>query len=125
MAARPLEVKALLPLLEQDWEDIENPKTHKITPGQVRLAKALIEELDRVRADRISYVGVLQIGGRRGIYTGIGPFPGKTSAENALAQHPALGDKTLVTGAVIVPIETPEGFQERIKEVDAELKKSA
>lgn len=118
MAARPLEVKALLPLLEQDWPDEENPKTGKVTPGVVRLASALIEELDKVRASRVSYVGVLQVGGKKGIYTGIGPFPGQRSAEKALAAHPAFGDPTLCTGAAIVPVETPEGFAQRIKELD-------
>lgn len=103
---RPLEVKALVPLLEQDWETPED------------LAAALITELDRVRASRISYVGVLQVGGQRGIYTGIGPFAGIRSAERALTSHPAFSDPTLVSGAIIVPIQTPEGFEAQLKELD-------
>lgn len=118
-AVRPLEVKALLPLLEQDWEDVENEKTGKVTPGVVRLAQALIQELDRVRADRTSYVGVIQIGGKHGIYLGLGPYPGRASAAQALSRHPAVGDPSLITGCVVVPIETEEGFQARLKELDA------
>lgn len=107
---RPLEVKALTPLLEQDWETPE------------ALAEALILELDNVRASRTSYVGVLQVLGA--IYTGVGPYPGVRSAQKALMNHPAMGDETLVTGAIVIPIETPEGFEKRIKELDA-LPKSA
>lgn len=110
---RPLEVKALLPLLQQDWESPEE------------LAAALIAELDSVRASRISYVGVLQIGGAKGIYVGLGPYPGIASAERALMRHPAVSDRTLVTGAVIVPVETPEGFENRLKELDARPKPKA
>jgi hypothetical protein len=123
--ARPLEIKALLPLLEQDWDDWENPRTGRVISGQERLIEALILELDRVRESRTSYVGVLQIGGKRGIYTGLGPFPGIKSAEAALMKHPAISDPTLVSGAVIVPIQTPEGFEARIKELDLPTNKKA
>lgn len=103
---RPLEVKALLPLLRQDWESPED------------LAEALILELDNVRASRTSYVGVLQLFGPKGIYTAVGPYPGIKSAQRALTQHPAFQDETLVTGAIIVPVENPAGFEKRLKELD-------
>lgn len=116
---RPLEVKALLPLLEQDWLDTTNETSGKVTPGVVRLAEALIQELDRVRMERTSYIGVIQIGGKHGIYLGVGPYAGKASAAAALSKHPVMGDSTLVTGAVIVPVESPEGFDARLKELDS------
>lgn len=123
--ARPLEIKALRPLLEQNWDDYTNPRTGRTISGEDRLIEALILELDRVREDRISYVGVLQIGGAKGIYTGIGPFPGIKSAESALSKHPAFLDPTLVSGVVVVPIQTPEGFEARLKELDQPPKREA
>lgn len=122
-AVRPLEIKALLPLLEQDWLDVTNAKTGKTTPGVVRLAQALIEELDRVRADRTSYIGVIQVGGKNGFYVGLGPYPGRASAASALSKHPAITDRTLVTGAVIVPVESQEGFEKRLRDLDTRPKK--
>jgi hypothetical protein len=117
-AVRPLEVKALLPLLEEDWTDTVNEKTGKVTPGVVRLATALIQKLDEVRADRTSYIAVIQIGGKNGFYVGIGPYPGESSAMKALLKHPVMQDKTLATGAAIVPVESQEGFENRLKEID-------
>lgn len=97
---RPLEVKALRPLLERDWEREDD------------LIEALIMALDEVRASRTSYVGVIQIGK---ICLGIGPYPGRRSAENALSRHPALG---MATGAIVASILTPEGYDQMMKELD-------
>jgi hypothetical protein len=97
---RPLEVKALRPLLERDWEQEDD------------LIEALILALDEVRASRTSYVGIIQIGQ---ITLGVGPYPGRRSAENALSRHPGM---SMATGAAIASIETPEGFDRMMKELD-------
>ena len=113
--ARPLEVRAILPLLEQDWEDWLDEKSGNITPGQDRLAEAIILTLDRIRASRTSYVPVLQIGGAKGIYVGMGPFPGRQSAINALKKHPAFGE---ASGVVVVPVLTAEGYEKQLRDLD-------
>lgn len=123
---RPLEVRALVPLLEQDWKDeyrvtydsSGNEVGELVATGQERLAEALIVALDEVRASRVSYIGVVRIGGRGGFSMAIGPFPGRRSAEAALARHPAIMDRTLVTGAAVIPVETPLGFARRLKDLD-------
>lgn len=100
--ARPLEVKALVPLLEQDWA----------TPEE--LAEALIAALDDARAGRTSYIGIMQFGREKPIYVGLGPYPGLTSARNALAKHPAV---TEATARAVVPVIGPEGFEQLLKKV--------
>jgi hypothetical protein len=101
---RPLEVRALTPLLEQDWE----------TPEQ--LAEALILALDGVRGDRTSYVGIMQFGSKDGAvwYAGIGPYPGQKSAVSALRRHPGA---SLAHRCAVVPILSPEGFVALLKDV--------
>lgn len=100
---RPLEVKALTPLLEQDWGTPED------------LAEALILALDDVRASRTSYIAAVRSGP---MLFGIGPYPGRKSAENALAkQRKTYG--SLIDGGGVISIETPEGFVRRLKELDA------
>lgn len=101
---RPLEVNALLPLVKEDWESPES------------LVEALIQKLDEARASRTSYVAVMRIGSKdQGFNTGIGPYPGATSARNALEKHPALG---MATAALVVPILTPEGYEKQLKALD-------
>lgn len=102
---RPLEVKALVPLLQADWESPEE------------LSEALIARLDEERASRTSYVAVLRIGGAAGkaINVGMGPFPGAQSAKNALKAHPALG---MASAAVVVPILSPQGYERQMRALD-------
>lgn len=110
MRARPQEIKALVPLLEQDWE----------TPEE--LAKALIETLDDVRAARTTYIGVMQFGEGPAWYAATGPWPGSRSAAKALQSDPAA---SLAHRAVVVPLLSPDGLKRRIEETDRPAKKGA
>jgi hypothetical protein len=101
---RPLEVKALVPLLEQDWESPQE------------LASALIATLDQVRASRVSYVGVVRIGSNeRRWFLGLGPYAGQRSAEKAVK-----GLLTTVEGSayVVVPLWSEEGLEGRLAALD-------
>lgn len=107
MRPRPLEIKALVRLLEQEWE----------SPQQ--LADALIRELDNTRASRTTYVGVMQFpyGGTSGAwYAGVGPYPGRKSAEKALRGDPSA---SLARAMVVVPLTSPDGLRERIAKYDS------
>lgn len=106
-----VEIDALVPLLEQDWE----------TPEV--LAAALIQALDKARAERKLWVGVMQFGGAQpgkpgmsgpAWYVGVGPYPGATSARNAIEAHPSAG---MATALAIVPLRSPEGLQQLLREV--------
>jgi hypothetical protein len=114
---RPLEVKAILPLLQEDWPDeIRTNKNGRTTviPGPERLATALIQALDQVRASRTSYIGAIRIGN---YLVGIGPYPGKATAMHAVEkQVETYGN--LVDDFAVIPIEAPEGFEVRLKELD-------
>ena len=101
--ATKTEVKALVALLEQDWEDVEE------------LAKALVTELDNVRASGTRYVGVMQFGMERPFYVGVGPYAGFTSALNALNGHPAAADANY---RAVVPMVSKEGLEALVKELD-------
>lgn len=108
--ARPklnaLEVRKLVPLLKADWESPEH------------LAQALVEELDNFRADKTSYVGVMQFGGGESgstpFYVGLGPYPGYKSALNALRSHPAA---PMALKSAVVPMMNAEGLREHLKKV--------
>ena len=104
---RPLEIKALTPLLEQDWDSPE------------ALAEGLIRALDEVRASRTSYVWVAQFGPPkmtgRNWYMGGGPYPGWKSAEKAAKGFPGA---ELASALAVVPILTPEGVERRLREID-------
>ena len=108
MRVRPLEIKALVPLLEQDWDSPEE------------LAQELIRTLDQTRASRTSYVGVMQFGGGNGSglvgtvwYMALGPYPGRASATRALQSDPSA---SLATKAAVVPVTSPEGLKQRLEE---------
>lgn len=103
---RPLEIKALVPLLEQDWETPED------------LATALIQQLDQTRADRKSYIAVMQYGGQgqpgQVWYVGLGPYAGSASARNAASKHPGAG---MATAIAVVPVTSEAGFDLLLREV--------
>lgn len=105
MRVRPLEVRALVPLLEQEWDSAE------------QLAEALIRALDEARASRVSYVGVAKFpvgdGSQGHWYYAVGPYPGRKSAEKALRGDPAA---SLATALAVVPLTSPEGLERRLKE---------
>lgn len=103
---RQADIKALVPLLLEDWETPED------------LAKAVIGHLDKARAERGFYVGVLQFGYKATppIYLGLGPYPGQKSAARAVAGHPASG---MALGRAVVPVTTPAGLAAQLKELDA------
>lgn len=107
---RPLEVRALTPLLEQDWETPE------------LLAEALVLALDEVRASRVSYFVTIQHGLKDGncVYTGMGPYPGYKSALRALEKR---GLAQGFEAGVIVAVETPEGFERRLRDLDRDPRK--
>lgn len=104
MARSKTETKALVALLEQDWE----------TPEV--LAETIIDTLDELRATKTRYVGVMQIGQAHPIYVGVGPFPGSKSAENALRAHPAAG---MAYKLAVVPVTSPRGLTLALGELDA------
>lgn len=107
MRVRPLEVKALVPLLEENWE----------TPEE--LAEQLIRTLDELRASRTSYVWVAQFGPPKmqGLvwYAGAGPYPGRKSAERAAKGYPGA---ELASALAVVPVLTPEGLERQIEKTD-------
>lgn len=103
---RPLEVKALVPLLEQDWETPE------------ALAEALIGALDQVRADRTSYVAVMQFGDKSVFYAGLGPYPGARSAKAAVLRHPSAG---MAYKIAVVPMTSPEGLKGLLTDIDVRV----
>ncbi len=99
---RPLEIRALVPLLEQDWD----------TPEE--LVEALIRELDQVRASRTSYVAVMQFGTNGNVwYSGLGPYPGRKSAERAVKSDPGA---SLAHKIAVVPLTSAEGLKARLEE---------
>jgi len=109
---RPLEVKALVPLLEQDWETPE------------ALAESLIQALDSVRASRTSYVAVMQFGRHATVddygfkkavwYAGMGPYPGQASARKAATSHPGAG---MASAIAVIPVLSATGVEQMMKEV--------
>lgn len=99
----PSEVKAIVPLLEQDWE----------TPEV--LAEEIIKTLDETRADKVTYAGVLQIGKSSPLYQGVGYFPGFASAKAAIEKHPAIG---MASAAAVVSVLSPKGFTLMLDRLD-------
>lgn len=98
--------KAVVSLLESDQE----------WDGPEEMAVALINELDRVRADKKSYVAVMQFGfAGTSFYVGIGPFAGQKSAANEVSKHPAFREATKVA---VVPMHTAEHVAAAIGDLD-------
>jgi len=98
--------KAVVSLLESDQE----------WDGPEEFAVAIINELDRVRADKTSYVAVMQFGFEGSVfYVGIGPFAGMKSAANEVAKHPAFREAAKVA---VVPMNTPEHVAKVIGDLD-------
>lgn len=81
-------------------------------------AKAIIKWLDEDRAKRTSYVAVMQFGTKPGsvFYIGLGPYPGRKSAEEAVRKHPAADEAYKVA---VVPVTSDAGFRELVAKVDA------
>lgn len=105
MARSKTEIKAVSDLLLQDWETPED------------LAAAIIDALDKARASKTRYVGVMQFGqGPSVFYVGLGPYPGQKSAENALRNHPSAG---MAHRMAVVPTTTAEGLEQKLAELDA------
>lgn len=108
MSARKTDkaTKAVVSLLESDQE----------WGGPEELAVALINELDRVRAEKTSYVAVMQFGlGESPFYVGIGPFAGLKSAAKAVGAHPAFSEAGKVA---VVPVNTPQHVAAVIGDLD-------
>lgn len=102
---RPLEIKALMPLVEQDW------------PTPEALCEAVIKALDVARASRTSYAAVMQYGEERPCwYLGLGPYPGAASAKKAAARHPGAG---MAFKIAVVPLLSEHGLQSLLEGVDA------
>lgn len=77
-------------------------------------AKAIIKWLDDDRAKRTSYVGVMQFGKGPAFYVGLGPYPGRASAEKAVTSHPAAGEAFKIG---IVPVTSPEGLAKQLADL--------
>lgn len=99
------EIRALVPLLEQDWESPE------------KLAEALIKALDKARAGRKLHAAVVQYGDGAGsvFYDAVGPIAGKTTAQKVLGK---MLYKSIVSKGAVVPLRTEEGFDALMAEVD-------
>ena len=98
--------KAVVSLLESDQE----------WDGPEEFAVAIINELDRVRADKTSYVAVMQFGFTDSVfYVGIGPYAGQKSAANAVAGHPAFGE---AAKTAVIPMRTPENLAKMLEDID-------
>lgn len=107
MAYRASEVKGVVELLLAEHDSPEDA------------AKAVITWLDNDRAKRTGYIAVMQFGGefsgKAVFYLGLGPYPGKRSAEKAVRSHPAAGDATKI---VVLPVVPPEGVTEMLRTID-------
>ena len=99
------EIEAIASLLKQGADTPED------------LAKQVIEAVDEVRAERVTYFLVLRYGSKgNAFFQGYGPFSTVNQAEKAYAKHPAAG---MATGRVVVPTANAQGFEELLARVDA------
>lgn len=112
MTPTQTEIKALVKLLQQDWESPE------------ALAKALIVELDKSRGSRKLFAAVAQYGDPSGsvFYDAVGPVAGATSARNLLGK---MLYKSVVSKGAVVPLRNLEGFEAHMAEVDLPVKGKA
>lgn len=107
MTARKSEITALTKILVSDIE-YDTPED---------CVRAMIEELDQLRADRLDYVGVMQFGSPgKHMTTAIGPWPGKAGAVRALTKHPAAGMASVL---VVCPLQSPQGVEKALEGLDA------
>lgn len=97
------EITALVQLLEQDWASSEE------------LARAAIKALDAARAERITYVAVMQFGAEDGrlFYQAIGPYTTVTAATRAVTKFPGA---TLAHRVAVVPLRNDDGVTAILKE---------
>lgn len=100
------EIDALSELLQQDcWETPE------------ALSRALIVALDKARAERTTYVAVMQFGpsSNQGVfYYGLGPYAGDRSARAALARFPGA---SVAQRIAVIPLLNDEGLERKLKEI--------
>ncbi|HET6917260.1 MAG TPA: hypothetical protein VFH56_14295 [Acidimicrobiales bacterium] len=81
------------------------------------LASAVIEELDKVRAQRVTYAAILRFGSKGNcFFTGFAPYSTTNQAKKAIEKHPAAG---MATAYAVVPVVNDIGLDELIARVDA------
>lgn len=107
MRFRQSEVNLLVSMLEspEEYESAED------------LAKSLIEALDKDRASRTTYTAVMEFGSVAAphrFYVGLGYHPGAKSAARAAQSFPGAAEASKI---VVIPVMTPEGVTEKLKEV--------
>lgn len=99
------EIKAVASLLKEGADTPED------------LAKRVIEAVDEVRAERVTYFLVLRYGSKMNhFFQGYGPFSTQNQALKALEKHPAA---EMATGMAVVPTANAQGFEELLARVDA------
>jgi len=99
------EVEAVAALLEAGAED------------STALAKLVIAEVERVRAERTTHMVVMRMGqGVATTYYGYGPYSTKAQGVKAFEKNPAAG---LATAYAVVPTTSAEGLELLIASVDA------
>lgn len=103
--ATKAEIAAVREILEDPREDLEIEEVTSL----------IIDALDTVRADKVTYAGVMQMSVADPWYLGVGYFPGAKSARNAIEKHPAAG---MAKAIGIVPIRSPKGLTLLLDETD-------
>lgn len=102
MALKPTHRKALVEILESG--DYDSPED---------MAKALVEKLDTLRADDITYTVVREWGP---VYFGYGPYPTRNAAQKAIEK--GLAGITGMGRVAIVPLYSPKHVADKLAEVD-------
>ena len=103
---RPLkkETDAIAALLKQGADTPES------------LANAVIEELDRVRGERTTFLVVMRLGvGKTATHYGYGPYSTRNQAIKSIEEHPVA---STATGIAVVPVTSAEGLEQIIERVD-------
>lgn len=101
MKPRKNEVQSIAALLEAGGSDSED------------LAGRVIEKVDEVRAERVTYTAVMRFPGP--VFVGMGPYSTKGQAKKAIEQHPAASE---VRGYAVVPTVNELGHEQMLKNLD-------
>lgn len=101
--ATKAEVEAVLPLVEANWDEVAD------------LVEAVIDALDEVRAEKITYAAVMQMSTEDPWYLGLGYYPGEKSARAAVEKHPAAG---MAKAIAVVPVRSPRGLKLLLDQTD-------